>query len=298
MKEKTIICLSVLFIGMSALSVRASVIEVFDYGTTEQNLVGLGGSGDGWSGAWTGATTSANYINFANLTYNAAGYNNALNPATGSGVARQIDSSDAGTIITRPLDGVTGGTIWVSTLMRTNGTSSSNSNQAILWMRGTEIASPLANVGVGIRGFGEDTYMRYNNVNAFSNNIDSQGNAISRGAVNLVLTRLTIDYDANGFDRAEVWFNPDLTGGIAGLGAAKIVRDGANVLGTGIDRIGVSFQEGTTSSITYAEIDGIRISNAAGEQGLLDVTAIPEPSTFMMMLIPGVLMLLGKLVKR
>jgi len=83
-----------------------------------------------------------------------------------------------------------------------------------------------------------------------------------------------------GSDQIELWVNPDLSGGESGLGAATL-SDTGNV--GAISGIAVSFEE------TDSALDQIRISN--GDNGFLDVTAIPEPASLALMGLGSLLML-------
>lgn len=260
----------------------SAIVDTFDYGSINQSLVGLGGGGNGWGGSWTGDTTRVGYTNKPSLTYSATGYNNALNPSGSNGLAIQVDNSNAGVIVERTLSTSLGGTVWASVLMRTNGLDvATDKNGAVLWFGGDNNGILLGSLGVGLRE-GEKAYARYNGTNNLplisqGGNLDSQGNVMEIDEVVLVLTRISLNHSGTN-DLAEVWFNPDLSNGSSGLGTPKFSLDTANILGDSINRIGVSFQR-DGSGTAFAEIDAVRVSNTAGEQGFLDVTAIPELST-------------------
>jgi len=81
------------------------------------------------------------------------------------------------------------------------------------------------------------------------------------GETALVLGRITVDDAAN--DTLQVWVNPDVSGGIAGLGAPDLTRDANGIGASGIRYLGNVSYGSTTRGI----VDHIRISDGSDPLG-------------------------------
>ena len=91
----------------------------------------------------------------------------------------------------------------------------------------------------------------------------------------LILGRLQID--PTGMELLEVWVNPDVAGGIAGLGAAdNTLMQDAMSLDAGITRIGLQSYTGASLSMGGI-IDSLRISDRDSIFFDVTTTSIPEP---------------------
>lgn len=101
----------------------------------------------------------------------------------------------------------------------------------------------------------------------------------------LVLGQLLID--AGGDETLNLWVNPDVSGGIAGLGAADAsLTEQAAAVDGGINRVGVqSYSSDNQGGI----VDALVVSDAADpNQAFADVTGvtvIPEPSSALLTLL-------------
>jgi hypothetical protein len=107
------------------------------------------------------------------------------------------------------------------------------------------------------------------------------GATMSLGVDTLFVGQLQID--AAGDETLSIWINPDVSGGIAGLGAAdtSLTEQAASVDG-GITRVGVQ-SYGTTATPVGGIVDAFVVSDDADpNQAFADVTGvnvIPEPSS-------------------
>jgi len=109
---------------------------------------------------------------------------------------------------------------------------------------------------------GEDLYSDFG---GGGGNFTRVAGKFTLGETALVLGRLTVDDAANAPDTLDVWVNPDVSGGIAGLGAPDLTRV-ANVAGaSGIFHLGnVSYASGGTIG---GIVDHIRISDGSDPLG-------------------------------
>jgi len=93
-----------------------------------------------------------------------------------------------------------------------------------------------------------------------------------------ILGQLIIN--STGDETLSVWINPDVSGGIAGLGIADTsLTENANLLNSGISRVGLqSYSSDTQGGI----VDALILSDDANaDQAFADVTGVlvPEPSS-------------------
>jgi hypothetical protein len=114
----------------------------------------------------------------------------------------------------------------------------------------------------------------------FVNGSTASGDVFVAGQTALVLGRITVADVGN--DTFEVWVNPDVSGGEAGLGIATGSNTGAYFGAGGINRIGnISYGHNSNAG---AIVDMIYLSD--GPNAFADVTgitAIPEPSTALLL---------------
>src|SRR5690554_8102501 len=96
----------------------ATLIENFnDYGETDDDLLGKGSTGGGWTGGWS-ATQNPDYFSGVQLTFDNANYSNALNQDGPDDGAAGYGGGDAGGPIIRSFSQKLDGTIWISALTR------------------------------------------------------------------------------------------------------------------------------------------------------------------------------------
>ncbi|MGC6464259.1 MAG: hypothetical protein ACON5N_01625 [Akkermansiaceae bacterium] len=113
------------------------------------------------------------------------------------------------------------------------------------------------------------------------------GATMSLGIDTLFLGQLQID--PAGDETLSIWINPDVSGGIAGLGPAdtSLTEQAASVDG-GIARVGIQ-SYGTAATPVGGVVDAFIVSDAADpNQAFFDVTgvsAIPEPSSALLSLL-------------
>lgn len=256
--------------GMSTAAHAALVVENFDYGPTGGDLNSFGSAGSGWADGWDGHA-NPNYSPTANLTYDATGYNNADNSAsTGAGIRGGSNAADvAWRRLAQP---VTDGTVWLSYLIKSNG------GRAVFFLNSSTAGSHRDFLDL-------DSGTFKSTINGLSQNIQE---GVATTATHLVLARITMS--STGDDTLDVWLDPDLTGGEAGLGAAH-TRTGdltnaadPNITTPGFQIIGLSFATGSSGVV-----DAIRI--ATGADGFAAVTAVPEPASLALIGLGSALML-------
>ena len=251
--SKTLLCFFA-FSLVAATSGNAALIafDHFYYGGDEAvGLSGLGGTENGWAGAWDGRTLQFD-PNIAPLNYSEPGYNNAPNPA-GSGVVRS-SAGNAGHIVTRELAAPLTETAWVSILLDRQ---SEDSGEGLIWFN-----------SVG-QTTGADTYVSIRNNRPeirFPGN-NSTGDTLT-GELFLLLARVQINVDGNN-DALDFWLNPDLSDGMNSLGSPTLTAGGSDAFGGGLSSIGIS------AGGSGERMDSLRVGTT-----LEGVTVIPEPSTY------------------
>jgi len=222
------------------------------------------GGGTGLSGTWTGTSTINAIAN--NLTAPAStGYAIAT---TGTAQSAQ-GSFNAFRQVTRSISDTMTGEVWFSFLA--SSPNSGSSAGITLNSSGNSPTTPALGV-----------FLTSNQLSVgFNSAVAGTGATVTTGSTGLILGRLVIN--ESGDETLSVWLNPDVTGGIAGLGTAAASYS-AEVAGlnSGLNLIGVgSYRASGSAGI----IDGIRLSNAIDpNQAFLDVTTIPEPSAALLAL--------------
>ncbi|MCH7228952.1 sulfatase-like hydrolase/transferase [Haloferula sp. A504] len=209
---------------MLAAGIRAEVIatEYFNgYGTSEitSNGSNLNG-GSGWGGAWT--PSDIRYLPGTSLSPGITGYENSANLAgPGDGALAYATSANPSIAIREFTTSAT--TVWFSALISID----ESIDRAVLWIDSSGL-SDWGNDFVGV--LDGNIQMRYD-----GNNLTSAG-APSTGT-HLLLAKAELNVSGAN-DRLSFWFNPDLSGGEAGLGAATYSQDSADTFGTSLDGIG------------------------------------------------------------
>jgi len=262
--------LAAAWLGCIAIPAGAAVIatEYFNgYGATDLTMEAIpDGGGFGWTSEWGAAnigTDDNEYRAGANLTISKPGYDNSENLSGTTHGAVGFDANNAGPSTSARTLNTTATTVWFSALVsRGNATS-----HALLWIDTTHGGDGNDFIGL----LSGEYEMRYNNVTTTNNVL------VTANTTYLVLGKAEIDVSGNN-DRLSFWFDPDLTGGEAGLGSPTASAEDADTFGTSIDGIGVMM---TNEGL----LDAIRVGTTYAD-------VIPEPSS-VCLLAAGLLGLIG-----
>ena len=252
----------------------AGTVDYFnDYGTTETNANGLGGTGGGWAGPWT---ISGDYIHYkpgTALIYGGRRYSAPLNQmGTGDGTLSAISGAGGGNIIVRSFDvdtnaagsqGMTG-TVWISCL-------------ANVAANGRDILMFLGNAGgnqtaVGLRGSSgtaggsvPEPMIKYNFVTDTSNDVD-----FAAGVTHLFLVKVAMNVTGTS-DSVDFWIDPTL-GPTAPASTPLYSKSGADACGATFASVGFSF------SSLGGTVDALRVSNDAHGYALVTGVQGPGPT--------------------
>ena len=247
------------------------------YGTSAVYTGCLSG-GTGWTSNWS--ASDASYVPGGSLFYSATGYDNSANLSGSSDGAATGTGNLTGNPSTtfRTIDDGDADTIWFSALISMDGT-----DRAILWVDAT---GPIPNDFVGI--LDGQIAMRYDGttigtVGAWENNTNPNGNATFTSGTALLLAKIEVNNSGN--DTFSFWFNPDLSGGEGGLGAATIsAPTGFDLFGDEIGGIGMLIA-GTNGGNEY--MDAIRAGTTFAD-------VVPEPSSMSLLGLAGACLLLRR----
>ncbi len=225
-----------------------TMTEEFNYGPDDENLNTVSYIAPGFAEPWDADGADPVYDGGANLTYDEGLYKNA-SPVGVSGSAGAGTGLRAGHIAVREIAGGMSGEVWMSVLMSLDAVTD---QEALLWLDGTGSDDALGIAeGGSLELFGQD--------------VES---GLADGKVHLLLAKMII---GSGADSIELWLDPDLYGGEDGLGEAILSMDGSDLFGSALNQIGVS-----TGSAGGA-VDAFRMSNT--DDGFVQVTGVPEPTT-------------------
>jgi len=273
MKEN-LIALS--FYLLAGCSLNAAIIaeEYFNgYGSTTVNVEGLPNGGFGFADAWGKEggddDADADYQQGTGLSWGGAGYDNAGN-LTGGNDGAAVYSNQAGTSIpARNFTTAATGTVWFSALISIDEVN----DRAVLWVDGTDDNSGNSGTFFGV--LDGSIHMRYNG----TTNLTSAG-APTTG-IHLLLGKAELDV-SGGNDRLSFWFDPDLSGGEGGLGAATYSDSGADAFGSSIEGVAFLVRDNDSVAAGGEVIDAIRVGTTFDS-----VTSIPEPRTLTLLGLTG-----------
>lgn len=258
--------LAAVALSLATQAGAAMVSEYFNgYGSVQGDLAGKAG-GSGWTAAWAGDLVP-DYVPLAdnaafNLNYTAPGYFNTGNGNAPSDGLAMLGSAagNAGNVVARTFraggtaaDTGLDGTVWMSCLVDSGTATTSD---MLLWIDRPDVTTSF----IAIRDL--SARMRYASVDSFGT-----ANEYALSTTYLLLAKVVVNASGTN-DSLEMWINPNLAGGEAGLGAARFAASSQNAYGNAISGVGVSFEN-------YGKLDSIRISN--GPAGFSDVTMVPEP---------------------
>ncbi len=280
-----------------AVSVPASgalITEYFNnYGTSNLDLPTLGTATDGWGGAWTGSN-NVDYQANNQLTFTSSGYSTFGNETdTNDGRANRGGTG----VATRAFDSTFSlGTVWVTGLISSTGATGMTSTPGPETVPDRDTRLQLSG-SLNSVVFGEDNAKPYLNAGGgaltFGNpGINEAAKELNASGTYLLLIK--IDLTA-GNDTIQLWVGNDDSGGAkdfgvdlssqteAGLGAALLTSSSTD-LGS-ISGFGINFNK-------QGQADILRFSTTAGDAGLQEVltgmAAVPEPSSFALLIAGGV----------
>ena len=282
-------------IGFSAVLAMSSLLfaqdcladllaaDYFDYGTSTGTTLGDQGTAtNGFSGAWVDTSTNVagrstsfdgsadellEYVPNTALTFSNANYDNSYNAG---GTIQQGTGSQLNYCTTyRSFSSGLSGTIWMSALVEF--AADSTSNDMLIWFEPSTAhwsgANAVGTFSSNSNGTNSGAVVKYNNV--YSNTADYY---VSADTTFLLLAKLDV---TSGADSITFWMkteSDDLSSEVA-LGTALYSLSGTDILGATFDRIGISMGNGA------GQFDALRIGET-----LVDVTAVPEPSTVALVL--------------
>jgi arylsulfatase A len=180
------------------------------------NLTG----GTGWTNFWTNG--DATYLPGTSLPYSVIGFQNSTNlNGPGDGALGYSGNLPGGSTIIREFTPLTG-TVWLSALISID----EPIDRAILWIDSQGATAGNNFVGV----LDGNVHMRYDGNNLISAASPTVG-------THLLVAKAEVDVD--GFnDRLTFWFDPDLSGGEAGLGDPTYSADSADTFESSIAGLG------------------------------------------------------------
>ncbi len=271
------------FLCVSLVSANAAVV-VADFNDNSPGPLGsfTAGAGQGGGSGWDGASVWGNTgtINVVGGDLAAPGSTNYAIAQTGTGQSIQ-GTFATGRHTTRAVATTLVGDIWFSFLL----------NQATINSRGGLSFNQDTSAPGDPRIVATGTDLRLGLAT-----LQGSGAALTVGQTSLVVGRLSLS--AVGAETLSVWVDPDVAGGIAGLGApSTTLTEDAPALDAGVTRIGLqSYSSDNQGGI----LDSVRFSDDPDRnRAFADVTGIlvPEPATGMLVGI-GALLALGRRTRR
>ncbi|MCD8482391.1 MAG: PEP-CTERM sorting domain-containing protein [Verrucomicrobia bacterium] len=265
--------LATLSAGISSSGATLIFEEYFDYELNNNNNIG-GNTG----GVWNAGTNNVRFQTAAGPTFTGTGYL----PTHAGGRLESGNTNSADVRMSHaPLGQAISGEFWVSVFVNAN--SMTNVNGSITQMSFSTNSNTFSNYGgpgFGLYNDGANLNFALFNGSAGAGGVAAVGSPATANEWHLLVARVTINESAD--DAISVWaFGLDaaVPNSVSNLGtpvATSITLD----FGSSINTLGIGGQSFTTTGGKTALWDDIRLSVAAGDTGLREVLAIPEPATY------------------
>lgn len=257
-----------LLIGLFSDTGHAATVLLDFNDAATGNLPGQSGLGTGTTGSWGGSTDID--VVAGDLTAPASTNYSVTQSRTAQSIRGGTNARQATIALSTPL---TGNTIWGSFLINLNGQTSGG--------RGGITLNPT----LGSNPADPRIFVIDDDVQAWLTGNSGAEAAITSSAVSASTTALIlfqIEVADTGNDTINLWLNPDVTN----IGSADANHSSTDFLGAGgISTLGIFSYNGGIPTI-----DNVRLSDDA--DAFLKVTAIPEPSTFLLVGVAGLAVLM------
>jgi hypothetical protein len=304
-KHLSILALTAGISLVAALSTRASLLvyEGFDYGTSWLGATNSGGTG--WGAGWmTGsqvyATNSATSLSYGSLQTSGGAclFGNPYGPVTGTQQAQRSLNSNLG--LTNFFSG-SGGTVWMSFLYQ-NWTTDNvgrlgfrQANVGLFSGGTTNAASGLSNAAGTERA---DVGALNTYTAGVVDNMSLWGSVVPQGMAQQstfstlrgsstapVLVLLRLDFDnTTAADTIYAWFNPTI-GGVDPSTSTAISTNNIDASGINAIRFAVGNANASGTNAVMM-VDEVRLGTT-----FADVTPVPEPMTFALAGLGGLMLL-------
>ncbi len=273
---------SICFLGgvLTALSSANGALvlnDSFDYGDADIP--------DG-VGSWSDASNNVRYENSISSVFTGTGYVH-----TGEGGSIEVNtSSNRG--MQSSLGGALSGEFWVSGMTRNSSTTPVNARSgSVLAFNNNNpySATSATGMGFGVGLNGDLSGSGDREVGIWDGSVYTSvttGAAVPTGAWRLFVTRMSVN---TGNDSMDIWYfasNAVVPTTVAGLGIADLSASGSDLFGDSVSNIWAGAGNPATDGSSVINWDDIRVSDLSGQNGLSEVltgTAVPEPSTTMML---------------
>lgn len=271
MKKQKFLAIASLLVVANSASAALIAYEGFDYGFADNAALG---NNLGWQSSATSTGTTSWQFDTSSLPVPHAGSTGSSLPAATGGSLQIAGGSQTG--FDTPGWGTltVGTTYWYSFSLETYGTTAGTPGSYTSSPRGTfNIFTNTINTNNTQNGFG----INISNGGALNSSSSAGANAstgitIATGSVYSILGRLVVDAAGNGSHT--VWANPTDVTNVAALGA------GATTSGSVLtNNVRATFGGRSFGGSTGYRVDEIRVGTE-----LIDVVAIPEPSTALLVL--------------
>ncbi len=250
-------------------------------GTPLSDVNGGQGGGSGWNAADNWGNTGTINVVSGDLSAPVSTNYSIVQSGTANRIQGDFNGNRQTTRLTATTLGNAGSDVWFSFLVNQNSLNSRSGISANMDQAQGAAGRLVVLVGTEVR-IGLENLQDSDAANHPS---------VTIGTTALILGRLSLN--TGGDENLDVWVNPDVSGGIAGLGTAGSTRsEESATLGGGLDRLGlVSY---STASNDGGFLDSIRFSDDSNaDQAFADVTGVlvPEPSALMLGALGSLLLL-------
>lgn len=263
--------------GLGGAGAQGSLVfqENFDYGSSNF---------DNGYGAWSDTTNNVQY-NTLNLALANPNYTAGDNTASTGSIQFSGSGTPRGAQVQIDPAGLTG-QFWMSYLIRTNADALGEYVITALHSTATySNASPVGDsFGVGWDGSARRVVFRDQSANTV---VFSTGLSLASNEVGLLIAKVTINASAD--DSVSLWLmNASSSFGLteASLGTPALTVNTAD-WGDSVSQLWA----GKFSTSITGNLDAIRISDAAGDAGLAEVIAVPEPGVLALGTLAGLAVL-------